>query len=197
MIDNRDSFVHTIVGYLEFLGVDVRVVRATNDPAEITDGTWNRNWGTIPDAVLVSPGPGSPHQANTSQAIITACAAMDLPMLGVCLGHQVLAELYGASVVHAPEIIHGGTSEVTHDGVGLYFGLSQPLTATRYHSLTVEPSSVEHPLRITASTDDGTVMGLAHATKPLIGVQFHPESVLSEGGYALFTNWLALVEEQK
>lgn len=196
VIDNHDSFVYTIVGYLEFLGARVRVIRATNTPDEVIDGTWNSAWGILPDAVLVSPGPGSPHQALTSQAVITACAMMDLPMLGVCLGHQVLAELYGAAVLHAPEVIHGGTSDVTHDGVGLYFDLPQPLTATRYHSLAVDPNSVTEPLRVTATADDGTVMGLAHLSKPLVGVQYHPESVLSEGGYALFANWLAFVAEQ-
>lgn len=183
VVDNYDSFVHTIVGYLNQLGAQTEVFRndAVPDPTA---------WSSY-DGVLVSPGPGTPHDAGQSLATIRACAERRLPMLGVCLGHQALGEVFGARVSHAPELLHGQTSAITHDGSQLFEGLPQPFTATRYHSLAVEAPTVPEELRITAQTENGIVMGLAHRDLPLFGVQFHPESVLTEGGHRLFANWLA------
>ena len=182
VVDNYDSFVHTIVGYLQQLGADTEVVR--NDAVEVDlDGV---------DGVLVSPGPGIPKAAGRSGEIIEACAAAGVPMLGVCLGHQVLAELYGGVVTHAPELMHGRTSEVEHEGTGVLAGLPTPFTAARYHSLAVVPESVPEELVVTARTAGGVVMGLAHRELPLHGVQFHPESVMTQGGHRLLANWLEL-----
>jgi para-aminobenzoate synthetase component 2 len=143
------------------------------------------------DGVLVSPGPGAPAQAGASLTIIRYCAKVGLPMLGVCLGHQALAEAFGAQVVHAPQLRHGKTSSISHDGTGVFEGVVNPVTATRYHSLTVEPDSVPGDLRITAETD-GLIMALAHRTLPLHGVQFHPESVVTAQGHRMLANWLAM-----
>lgn len=182
MVDNYDSFVHTIVGYLQQLGAETAVVR--NDAVgDAVDGY---------DGVLVSPGPGVPKEAGRSGEIIEACAEAGVPMLGVCLGHQVLAELYGGVVTHAPELMHGRTSEVEHDGSGVLAGLPSPFTAARYHSLAVVPGSVPDELVVTAATSGGVVMGLAHRELPLHGVQFHPESVMTQGGHRLLANWLEL-----
>lgn len=192
VVDNYDSFVWTIVGYLQQLGADVTVVR--NDALE---GTTAELAGY--DGVLVSPGPGAPAEAGASMRVIAACAESATPMLGVCLGHQALAEVFGAVVSHAPALMHGKTSLVAHDGDGVLAGLGAPFTATRYHSLAVEPATVPAELEVTAwvegpqaGTDDGVVMALRHRTLPLHGVQFHPESVLTEGGYRLLANWLAV-----
>mgnify|MGYP003456668543 CR=1 FL=1 len=190
VVDNYDSFVYTIVGYLKQLGAATTVVRndalagTAQDLAEF-------------DGVLVSPGPGTPAAAGASMAVIAACAATGTPMLGVCLGHQALAEAFGGVVTHAEELMHGKTSAVTHDGAGVFAGLDAPFTATRYHSLAVVTDTVPDELEVTAWTGgEGTpriVMGLAHRTLPLHGVQFHPESVLTQGGHRLFANWLALI----
>lgn len=183
VVDNYDSFVYTIVGYLDQLGAETTVVRndAVPDPA-----TWEY------DGVLVSPGPGTPVEAGASLDVIRACAARSLPMLGVCLGHQALGEAFGATVTHAPELMHGRTSLVEHEDRGVLDGLPHPFTATRYHSLAVVPATVPDELEVTARTSGGIIMGLQHRELPLHGVQFHPESVLSEGGHRLFANWLAL-----
>jgi para-aminobenzoate synthetase component 2 len=185
VIDNYDSFVYTIVGYLRQMGAETTVVRT--DVVSALDG--------LPDfdGVLVSPGPGAPADAGISGDAIRACAASATPMLGVCLGHQALAEVFGATVSHAPELMHGKTSEVFHDGATVLLeGLPNPFTATRYHSLAVEPETVPHELEVTARTQSGIVMGLSHRTLPLHGVQFHPESVLTQGGHRLLANWLAV-----
>jgi para-aminobenzoate synthetase component 2 len=184
VIDNYDSFVYTIVGYLRQMGAETTVVR--NDVASAL--------GEVPDydGVLVSPGPGTPAEAGISQDVIRACAASGTPMLGICLGHQALAEAYGATVSHAPELMHGKTSQVEHEGAGVLDGLASPFTATRYHSLAVEPPTVPEELKVTARTASGIVMGLQHRHLPLHGVQFHPESVLTEGGHRLLANWLAV-----
>ena len=187
VIDNYDSFVYTIVGYLNQLGAHTTVVRNDAIAVEDIDATV-----TSYDGVLVSPGPGTPGQAGVSEEIIRACARLAVPMLGVCLGHQALAEVYGATVTNAPELMHGKTSQVVHDNSGVFQGLSSPFTATRYHSLAVVEGSVSDDLTITARSDSGVVMGLAHKQLPLHGVQFHPESVLTVGGHRLFANWLAL-----
>ena len=181
VIDNYDSFVFTIVGYLQEIGADCEVVR--NDAIAAADGADF-------DGILVSPGPGTPQEAGVSIAMITACARRNQPMLGVCLGHQALGVVFGATVSRAPELLHGKTSMVHHDGSGVLEGLPSPFTATRYHSLTIDPATVSGDLIATAHTDSGVIMAVRHRTLPLEGVQFHPESVLTQGGHRLFANWL-------
>jgi para-aminobenzoate synthetase component 2 len=183
VIDNYDSFVYTIVGYLNQLGAETVVVR--NDavpPLEERAGF---------DGVLVSPGPGTPAEAGQSIQVIRDCASTGTPMLGVCLGHQALGEVYGGTVTHAPELMHGKTSEIEHHGDGVLADLPVPFTATRYHSLAVVNGTVSDELEVTA-TAHGIIMGLQHRTLPLHGVQFHPESVLTEGGHRLLANWLQI-----
>lgn len=183
VIDNYDSFVYTIVGYLNQLGAQTVVVR--NDavpPVEERTGF---------DGVLVSPGPGTPADAGQSMQVIRDCAAVGLPMLGVCLGHQALGEVFGGTVTHAPELMHGKTSQVEHKGEGVLAGLPDPFTATRYHSLAVVNGTISDELEVTA-TAHGIIMGLQHVSLPLHGVQFHPESVLTEGGHRLLANWLEI-----
>lgn len=188
VVDNYDSFVYTIVGYLEQLGARTVVVRNDAVPTADEQATY--------DGVLVSPGPGTPRGAGRSMAVIEACAAAGTPMLGVCLGHQALAEVFGATVTHAPELMHGKTSEVVHDGAGVLAGLTSPFTATRYHSLAVVDDTVPDELVVTARTapgpggPGGVIMALQHRDLPLHGVQFHPESVLTQGGHRLLANWL-------
>lgn len=193
VVDNYDSFVYTIVGYLRQMGADCTVVR--NDEAPTVDGD---PAGSVDltgfDGVLVSPGPGNPSTAGRSLDVIAACAAGVTPMLGVCLGHQALGQLYGGTVTHAPQLMHGRTSVVHHDGRGVLAGVASPFTATRYHSLTVVPETVPDDLEVTAWTDDGVVMGLSHRELPLHGVQFHPESVLTEHGHRILANFLALCD---
>lgn len=189
VVDNYDSFVYTIVGYLDQLGAETVVVR-NDDPVLLrpVEGY---------DGVLVSPGPGTPRAAGESMDVIRACAAARLPMLGVCLGHQALAEVFGATVTHAPELMHGKTSPVAHGGDTVLAGLPTPFTATRYHSLAVLDGTVTDELVVTArvAREDGTegvIMALRHRDLPLYGVQFHPESVLTEGGHRLLANWLEI-----
>jgi para-aminobenzoate synthetase component 2 len=183
VVDNYDSFVYTIVGYLNQLGASTVVVRNDAVPpvAERTGF----------DGVLVSPGPGTPSAAGDSMQVIRDCADAGLPMLGVCLGHQALGEVFGGVVTHAPELMHGKTSPVEHSGQGVLAGLPSPFTATRYHSLAVVDGTVSDELEVTARAN-GIIMGLQHRTLPLHGVQFHPESVLTEGGHRLLANWLAV-----
>jgi para-aminobenzoate synthetase component 2 len=181
VVDNYDSFVFTIVGYLQQLGADCEVVR--NDALSPADGADF-------DGVLVSPGPGTPQDAGVSIAMISACAERNQPMLGVCLGHQALGVVFGATVNRAPELLHGKTSMVHHDGTGVLKGLPSPFIATRYHSLTIEPATVTDDLLATARTESGVIMAVRHRTLPLEGVQFHPESVLTQGGHRLLANWL-------
>ena len=182
VVDNYDSFVFTIVGYLEQLGADCTVVR--NDAVTPAEGAGF-------DGVLISPGPGTPEDAGVSMAMIQACAERAQPMLGVCLGHQALGVVMGATVGRAPELLHGKTSFVHHDGTGVLDGLPQPFTATRYHSLAIDPATLPVELLANGHTDSGLVMAVRHATLPLHGVQFHPESVLTEGGHRILANWLA------
>jgi para-aminobenzoate synthetase component II len=181
VIDNRDSFVYTIVSYLAQLGADCEVRR--NDVVAVADAAGF-------DGVLLSPGPGVPSAAGICPAMVLHCASVGQPMLGVCLGHQGLGEAFGATVTHAPELMHGKTSLIHHDGVGVLAGLPSPFTATRYHSLAVVPATVPEELQITARTESGVVMGLQHRRLPLYGVQFHPESVLTQAGHRLLANWL-------
>jgi len=181
VVDNYDSFVFTIVGYLQQIGADCEVVR--NDAVSPADGADF-------DGVLVSPGPGTPQDAGVSIAMISACAERNQPMLGVCLGHQALGVVFGATVNRAPELLHGKTSLVHHDGTGVLHGLPSPFTATRYHSLTIDPATVTDDLITTAHTGAGVIMAVRHRVLPLEGVQFHPESVLTQGGHRLLANWL-------
>jgi len=181
VVDNYDSFVFTIVGYLQQLGAQCEVVR--NDALSPSDAADF-------DGVLVSPGPGTPEGAGVSMAVIEACAERRQPMLGVCLGHQALGVVMGASVGRAPELLHGKTSLVHHDGSGVLEGLPAPFTATRYHSLTIDPDTVGGDLVVNARTASGVIMAVRHAELPLHGVQFHPESVLTVGGHRILANWL-------
>ena len=183
VVDNYDSFVFTIVGYLEQLGAECEVVR--NDAVDVGGA------GGF-DGVLVSPGPGTPEEAGESMAVIEACADRGQPMLGVCLGHQALGAVLGATVGRAPELLHGKTSQVHHDGSGVLAGIPNPFTATRYHSLTIEPDTLPADLLVNGHTESGIIMAVRHATLPLHGVQFHPESVLTHGGHRLLANWLEL-----
>lgn len=187
VIDNYDSFVYTIVGYLKTLGATVTVYR--NDA--VTAENMKELVGAA-DGVLISPGPGTPRDAGCSEEVIRECARQSTPMLGVCLGLQALAEVYGASVDHAPTIMHGKTSLIDHADGGLFEGVPNPMTATRYHSLAVEPSTVPDSLEVIAQTRDHIIQGLKHRELPLYAVQFHPESVMTVGGYRLFANWLAV-----
>lgn len=183
VIDNFDSFVYILVQYLGELGAEPVVVR--NDAASLADLD-----ALEPDAVLVSPGPGRPDQAGISNDAIRHFAGRR-PVLGVCLGHQCIGEVYGGEVVRAPELMHGKTSIIRHGGLGVFDDLPQPLEATRYHSLIVDRDSLPDDLEITAETDQGLIMGLRHRELAVEGVQFHPESILSVGGKQLLTNWLA------
>ena len=181
VVDNYDSFVFTIVGYLRQLGAECDVVR--NDQVDVADAEGY-------DGVLLSPGPGTPEDAGVCVDMVRACGERSQPMLGVCLGHQALGVAFGGVVSRAPELLHGKTSTVEHDGAGVLAGLPRPFTATRYHSLAIEPSTVPDELEVTGSTPSGVVMAVRHRDLPLEGVQFHPESVLTEGGHRLLANWL-------
>jgi anthranilate synthase/aminodeoxychorismate synthase-like glutamine amidotransferase len=184
VIDNYDSFVYNLVQYLGELGAEPVVHR--HDAISLAAME-----ALEPDGVLISPGPGRPEDAGLSNAAIARFATRGVPVLGVCLGHQCIGQLYGARVVRAPRVMHGKTSEIRHTGTGVFAGLADPLTATRYHSLVVERASVPAVLEITAESDDGLVMGLRHRELPVEGVQFHPESILTDAGHELLANFLA------
>lgn len=183
VVDNRDSFVHTLAGYLTDLGATVDAVEA-DEIVDVADAVVGA------DAVLISPGPGTPEEAGASIAVVRECAARRIPLLGVCLGHQAIGVAFGARVGHAPELLHGITSRIRHDGRGLFRDLPDGFAATRYHSLAIDPSSMPADLAVTARTDSGVVMAVAHRSAPIVGVQFHPESILTEGGHALLARWL-------
>ncbi|WP_024876965.1 aminodeoxychorismate/anthranilate synthase component II [Saccharomonospora piscinae] len=182
VVDNYDSFVYNLVQYLAQLGADCTVWR--NDVVDVD---------AVPgfDGVLVSPGPGTPERAGRSVEVVRRCAAESVPMLGVCLGHQAIGVAWGATVDRAPELLHGKTSEVEHSGGGVLAGLPNPFTATRYHSLTVLPETVPAEFEVTGRTASGVVMGMRHRTLPVEGVQFHPESVLTQGGHRMLANWMS------
>ncbi len=186
VVDNYDSFVYNLVQYLGELGAEILVKR--ND--ELSLGDVER---ISPDGVLISPGPGRPESAGISCALIQEFGPR-LPIFGVCLGHQAIGHVYGAKVVRAPEILHGKTSDIYHQGEGLLAGLPVPFAATRYHSLVVERASLPRPLKITAETREGLIMGLAHRELPVEGVQFHPESVLTQEGKIILSNFLRRCE---
>lgn len=187
VVDNYDSFVYTLNGYLLQLGAETEVLR--NDAFPVSDAAARI---ADYDAVLLSPGPGKPAAAGVSIPIVKAALESGIPLLGVCLGHQAIAEALGATVTHADELMHGKTSLITHDGSDFYYAVPQPFRATRYHSLAVVDSTVPAELIVTSRTSGGVIMGVRHETAPIFGVQFHPESVLTEGGYSMLANWLAV-----
>jgi para-aminobenzoate synthetase component 2 len=186
VVDNYDSFVYTLDGYLQQLGATTEVTR--NDSFAASDAASRI---ADYDAVLISPGPGTPAAAGVSIPVVHAALAAGSPLLGVCLGHQAIAEALGATVTHADELMHGKTSLIRHDDSGFYRGVPQPFRATRYHSLAVVDGTVPDELEVTARTEGGVIMGLRHRSAPIFGVQFHPESVLTEGGYRMLGNWLS------
>ena len=187
VVDNYDSFVYTLVGYLRELGADTLVIR--NDAVTAGEAM---ELAAERDGVLLSPGPGTPAEAGISIEMVHWAANRSVPLYGVCLGHQAICEAYGATVSHAAELMHGKTSQVRHGGHPMFRGVADPFTATRYHSLAAVRSTIPPELEITAETEGGIVMGVAHRSAPLWGVQFHPESVLTEGGHRMLANWLAV-----
>jgi len=184
IIDNYDSFVYNLVHFLGELGAQSRVFR--NDAISVDDVL-----GLSPDAVILSPGPCNPDRAGICLDLVNA-AAGSLPILGVCLGHQTIGQAFGGDVVRAPTIMHGKRSRILHQKQSVFAGLEDGFWATRYHSLTIEPDSVPDVLEVTAQTEDGVIMGLAHKEHPIHGVQFHPESIASELGHAVLANFLTL-----
>ncbi|SKC35376.1 anthranilate synthase component II [Okibacterium fritillariae] len=186
VIDNYDSFVYTLNGYLQQLGAETEVLR--NDAFAAADSAAKL---AEYDAVLVSPGPGKPSDAGVSIPMVNAALASGTPLFGVCLGHQAIAEAFGATVTVAEELMHGKTSLVEHDDSIIYDGVPQPFTATRYHSLAVVDGTTPAELTVTSRTQGGVIMGVQHESAPIYGVQFHPESVLTQGGYQMLGNWLA------
>ena len=183
LIDNYDSFTWNLVHYMGEAGAEVEVRR--NDVLSVDEALAMNAQG-----IVISPGPCDPAQAGIIVPLIRAAAERGVPLFGVCLGHQAIGEAFGGKVVRANRIVHGKTDAVSHDGTGVFAGLPSPLTATRYHSLTVEPESLPDCLRVTATTADGTIMGLVHNTLPIEGVQFHPESIASEHGHDMIRNFL-------
>lgn len=184
VVDNYDSFTWNLVHYLAELGAETRVVR--ND-----DLTAAEAWALKPEAVLLSPGPCTPNEAGICLAILDT-APLDMPIFGVCLGHQAMGQAFGGEVIRAKALMHGKTSPIEHDGRSIFKGLPSPFTATRYHSLAVRRETLPDVLEVTAWTADGEIMGLAHQTRPIHGVQFHPESIATEHGHDLLANFLDL-----
>ncbi len=191
VVDNHDSFVHTLVGYLHELGAETTIVEA-----DATDAAELERMLAGYDALLLSPGPGAPVDAGASLDAVRIAARLRTPTLGVCLGHQTIGAALGTPVTAASELMHGMVSRVTHDGSALFDGIPTPFAAGRYHSLALAEEDLPSDVVVTARTEDGTVMALAHRELPLLGVQFHPESVLTEGGYRLLANWLRLVGDE-
>jgi anthranilate synthase component 2 len=185
VIDNYDSFTFNLVHYLEELGAPTHVVR--NDQISVEAAL-----ALKPDAILLSPGPCTPDEAGICLALIAALAAAPLPLLGVCLGHQALAQAFGGRVIRAPAVMHGKTSPITHTGTGVFAGLPSPFEATRYHSLIAEAETLPAELIVNATSPEGLIMGMHHQSLPFHGVQFHPESIATEHGHALLANFLTL-----
>ena len=185
VVDNYDSFVFNLVQYLQQLGAEVVVKRNDEVNAESINGF---------DGVLLSPGPGTPEDAGACIEIVNAAIEKQKPLLGVCLGHQAIGAALGGKVSRAPELLHGKTSQVQHKNEGVFKDLKSPFRATRYHSLAIETPSVPDELVVTATTDTGVIMGVKHKTAPVEGVQFHPESILTEEGLQLLSNWLGIIE---
>ncbi|MBD9732053.1 aminodeoxychorismate/anthranilate synthase component II [Streptomyces sp. H28] len=194
VVDNYDSFVFNLVQYLYQLGAECEVLRNDEVSTAHARGGTSRSSGAGSgggfDGVLLSPGPGTPERAGVCVEMVRHCAATGMPVFGVCLGMQSMQVAYGGVVNRAPELLHGKTSPVIHEGKGVFAGLPSPFTATRYHSLAAEPTTVPAELEVTARTSDGIVMGLRHRELPVEGVQFHPESVLTEHGHRMLANWL-------
>jgi anthranilate synthase component 2 len=184
VIDNYDSFTYNLVHYLNELGAETEVVR--NDQIGVAEALAMR-----PEAILLSPGPCTPNEAGICLALLSAAPA-DLPILGVCLGHQAIGQVFGGQVVRAKTLMHGKTSAIRHDGKGLFAGMPEGFIATRYHSLSVDRASLPANLEVTAWADDGEIMGLQHKSRRVFGVQFHPESIATEGGHDLLGNFLDL-----
>ncbi|MGV9663107.1 aminodeoxychorismate/anthranilate synthase component II [Nocardia niigatensis] len=191
VVDNYDSFVFNLVQYLGQLGVEAEVWRNDDDRLADVDRVVQEY-----DGVLISPGPGTPDRAGASIALVHAAAKHATPLLGVCLGHQAIGEAFGATVTRAPELLHGKTSEVFHIGAGVLAGLPDPFIATRYHSLTVLEETMPPELEVLGHTESGIVMALRHRDLPIHGVQFHPESVLTQGGHRMLANWLGVCGER-
>jgi anthranilate synthase component 2 len=187
VLDNHDSFTWNLVHYLRAAGAEVRVEQS--DALSVADAL-----ASGADGILLAPGPGRPEDAGSGLDLVSACAEARRPVLGVCLGHQVIGQAFGGRIVAAPRVMHGKTSALTHNGSGLFAGLPSPFTVGRYHSLVVDPATLPSALEITARADDGTVQGLRHRQLPIWGVQFHPESIASEHGPALLKNWLTLIQ---
>ena len=187
VVDNYDSFVFNLVQYLQQLGAECTVLR--NDEVQASAASDY-------DGVLISPGPGTPEEAGVSIAMIKYCAEHAIPLFGVCLGHQAIGVAFGATVSRAPELLHGKTSQVHHNGTGVFNSIPTPFAATRYHSLAVEPATISEELEITGKTESGVVMSMRHKTLPIEGVQFHPESVLTEHGHLMLANWLTQCGDQ-
>lgn len=185
VIDNYDSFTWNLVHYLMELGAEVQVVR--NDAISASEAL-----ATGADAFLISPGPCTPNEAGVSLQLVGACADAAKPLLGVCLGHQSIGQYFGGQVIRAPELMHGKTSPILHDGTGIFTGLPSPFTATRYHSLIVPEEGLPDCLKVNARTSDGAVMGFAHQSLPIHGVQFHPESIATEHGHDMLGNFMRL-----
>ena len=182
VIDNYDSFTYNLVHYLNELGAETDVYR--NDALSVAQAL-----GLKPEGVLLSPGPCTPNEAGICLELLKSAPA-DLPILGVCLGHQSIGQAFGGEVIRAKALMHGKTSAIHHNGKGVFKGLPNPFTATRYHSLSVKRETLPEELEITAWTDDGEIMGFQHRSRPIFGVQFHPESIATEGGHQLLTNFL-------
>ena len=184
VVDNYDSFTWNLVHYLAELGAETHVVR--NDDLTATEA-----WALQPEAVLLSPGPCTPNEAGICLAILDT-APLDMPIFGVCLGHQAMGQAFGGEVIRAKALMHGKTSPIEHEGRSVFTGLPSPFTATRYHSLAVRRETLPDVLEVTAWTADGEIMGLAHRSRPIHGVQFHPESIATEHGHDLLANFLDL-----
>jgi anthranilate synthase component II len=189
VIDNYDSFTYNLVHYLNELGAETDVYR--NDALTAQEALAMR-----PEAIVLSPGPCTPNEAGICLALISGAPA-DMPILGVCLGHQSIGQALGGEVIRAKSLMHGKTSPIHHAGKGVFAGMPNPFTATRYHSLSVRRETLPAELEITAWTDDGEIMGFSHRTRPLHGVQFHPESIATEGGHQLLANFLELAGVQR
>jgi anthranilate synthase component 2 len=189
VVDNYDSFTWNLVHYLAELGAETRVVR--ND-----DLTAAEAWALKPEAVLLSPGPCTPNEAGICLSILDT-APLDMPIFGVCLGHQAMGQAFGGEVIRAKALMHGKTSPIEHEGESVFAGLPSPFTATRYHSLAVRRETLPEVLKVTAWTADGEIMGLSHRTRPIHGVQFHPESIATEHGHDLLANFLDLANVKR
>jgi len=187
LIDNYDSFTYNLVQFLGELGADVKVYR--NNVVTV-DEVFAEN----PVGIVLSPGPRDPDRAGICLDVVKRAAQEKLPLFGVCLGHQAIGQIFGGKVVRADQLMHGKTSAITHSGQGIFDGIPSGFTATRYHSLTIDPATIPNTLEVTASTEDGVIMGLSHKDLPLHGVQFHPESIASEYGHDLLQNFLNLTK---